>query len=153
MISYLTGLSPVFLVQTIIPILNLILTYVAFAVLGKVLFPASRQGSVGFQLAVSLLMWVGAYMYGMDGFSLLCSGWRGVAIRNLILIPWLISLCIRRKWFGVLLCLAAEVCVVWTFYGLGACIVVALGMAIAGSFGRFLYKNENSAGKGKEESA
>lgn len=153
MISYLTGLSPVFLVRTIIPIVNLILTYVAFAVLGKVLFPTNRQGSVGFLLAVSLLMWVGAYMYGMDGFSLLCSGWRGVAIRNLILIPWLISLCIRRKWLGVLLCLAAEVCVVWTFYGLGACIVVALGMAIAGSFGKFLDKNENSAGKGKEESA
>ena len=71
-------------------------------------------------------------MYGVDGFNLLCCGWRGVTIRNLVLLPWLFSLCLRGKRFGILLCLAAEVCLVWTLYGLGVCAVVAVGMLLCG---------------------
>ena len=66
----------------------------------------------------------------MDGFNVLFAGWRGVSIRNAVLIPYTVSLCIRKKYLHALLCVLAEACIVWTHYGLGACLVVILGMAL-----------------------
>lgn len=132
MFCCLTGAEPVFMVQKVIPVCVVLLSYAAFSVLGDVLFEKRTRGKAIFMALVALLLWAGAYMYGMDGFNLLCCGWRGVTIRNLVLIPWLISLCMRKLKFGILSCLAAEVCIVWTLYGLGMCLVVTVGMVIAG---------------------
>lgn len=132
MICDLTGLAPVLVVQKIVPVCVLLLAYVSFGSLSNVLFADEVRKKRIFMTAVSLLVWVGTYMYGVDGFNLLCCGWRGVTIRNLVLIPWLFSLCIREKKFGILLCFAAEACMVWTLYGLGACVLVTVGMLVAG---------------------
>ena len=150
MICKLTGLVPVLLVLKIVPVCVLLLSYTAFGVLGKVLFEGKARERAIFLALVALLMWAGAYMYGMDGFNLLLCGWRGVTIRNLVLVPRLISLCMRKKYFGILLCLAAEVCLVWTLYGLGVCLVVAVGMLLAGKWSD---KHGDIAddGAGKEE--
>lgn len=127
----LTGLRPELVVWTIVPVAVLLGCYAAFAVLGKALFPESGRRRACFLLAVAVLLWVGAYGYGMDGFGVLCCGWRGTTIRNAMLLPWTLSLCIRKKWPGVLLCALAEACIVWTLYGLGASVAVAAGMALA----------------------
>jgi len=131
MICDLTGMAPVFVVQKLVPVCVLLLSYVAFGSLGNVLFADDTRKKGMFLTMVSLLIWVGAYMYGMDGFNLLCCGWRGVTIRNLVLLPWLFSLCIRGNKFGILLCFAAEACMVWTLYGLGVCVPVVAGMLLA----------------------
>ncbi len=83
-------------------------------------------------IVTALLIWVGTYLYGMDGFGILYSGWRGVTIRNLILMPWTVSLCLRRKWLPVLCCVMAEACIAWTLYGMGVCLFVAAGLCIVG---------------------
>ena len=67
----------------------------------------------------------------MDGFGLLFSGWRGVTIRNLVLVPYAVSLSLRKMYLHALLCALAEACVLWTFYGLGVCVVVIAGICIA----------------------
>lgn len=149
MICYLTGAEPVFLVQKIVPVCVLLLSYIAFGILGDLLFEGKNREKAVFMTLVALLMWTGAYMYGVDGFNLLCCGWRGVTIRNLVLLPWLFSLCVRGKKFGILLCLAAEVCIVWTLYGLGVCAVVTAGMFLAGMLVKKCGKSE--AGRSKEE--
>lgn len=127
----MTGLHPEIIVQRIVPVAVLLSSYVAFSALGRVFFPEDRRKRLCFLLMVSLLFWAGAYGYGMDGFDVLCCGWRGVTIRNAVLLPWLVSLCLRRKWLCGILCVLAESCMVWTLYGCGACLAVAAGMAAA----------------------
>lgn len=130
----LTGLPPDLFVRTIVPTMTLFSCYGAFASLAGCLFSDTEEGDfrsrrVCFLMIVSLLLWAGAYRYGMDGFNILCCGWRGVSIRNGVILPWLFSLCLRKKWILVLLCIAAEACIVWTLYGCGVCLLVAAGMA------------------------
>lgn len=133
----LTKLSPSILVRKAVPIVMLLSSYTAFAMLACALFPKEtekvQEKRLCFLIVVSLLLWAGAYQYGMDGFSLLCCGWMGVTIRNLVLLPWMISLCIRGKWGEAALCIPAEACITWTLYGCGVCLVFWLGMAVAGS--------------------
>lgn len=125
-----TGLSPALVVQRIVPMAVLLSSYVAFSVLGRTLFPEDAEKRAWFLFLVSFLLWVGAYRYGMEGFDLLCCGYRGVAIRGGVLLPWTVSLCLRRRRLEVLLCVLAEACIVWTFYGLGMCLAVAAGMTV-----------------------
>ena len=81
-------------------------------------------------LAVALLYSVGDYMFGMDGFGVLHSGFRGVTIRAAILLPYTFGLMLRKKYKLVVLCILAEACIVWTLYGMGACVAVAAGMLL-----------------------
>lgn len=134
-LSGLTGLSPMTVVWKVIPVVTLVSSYTAFALVSVSLFPKTEEGAYRkkracFMTIVSLLMWVGAYQSGMDGFQLLCGGWMGVTIRNLVLLPWLLSLCLRRKWLLAVLCIPAEACIVWTLYGCGVCLPFLLGMGI-----------------------
>lgn len=133
-----TSLSPRVVVWKIAPVITLLGCYAAFASLGNCLFAGKRDRlkRLCFLAAVSLLLWAGTYRYGMDGFNVLHCGWRGVAIRNGVLVPWLFSLCLRRKWLSAILCVLAEACIVWTLYGLGVCLFVSAGMFIVTAAGR-----------------
>ena len=146
-----TGVSPLVLVQRVVPVAVLLCGYVAFAALGRTLFAEDKEKRACFLLVVSVLFWVGAYAYGMDGFNVLCCGWRGVTLRNAVLLPWLVSLMLRRKWLSVILCILAEACVVWTLYGMGVGLLVALGLLLADiCCGKFLNGAEKEPA-GKEE--
>lgn len=121
-------LDPQTVVWLVTPCITLICCYGAFRCVGRSLFPESVKRQDCFLAVVAALLWVGSYAFGMDGFGVLYSGWRGVVIRNAVLIPYLFSLCLRRKWKLIILCIAAEVCIVWTFYGAGACLLLTAGM-------------------------
>lgn len=108
-----------------VPCVTLICSYSAFHCVGRSLFPESVKRRECFLAVIALLLWAGSYVFGMDGFDVLYSGFRGVTIRNAVLIPYLFSLCIRRKWKLAVLCIAAEACLVWTLYGMGACLLTA----------------------------
>lgn len=136
-----TGLSPGAVIWKGIPVAVLCSCYVAFGQLAHSLFPENgvsgqRVKRITFMTIVSLLLWAGTYQNGMDGFNLLCSGWRGVTIRNVVLFPWLMSLCLRRNYRLTVLCILAEACMVWTLYGCGVCMFVTAGMAVLQSFCR-----------------
>jgi len=148
------GLAPGLVIGRIVPAMTLASCYAAFTALAYSLFPEEapegggraekgktvRKKRLCFLIAVALLLWAGAYRYGMDGFDVLCCGWRGVSIRNGVLLPWLLSLCIRKKRLCILVCILAEGCIVWTFYGCGVCLFLALGMALA----QLLWHNASS---------
>lgn len=127
----LSGLSPESVVTTAVPVWVFVSSYAAFFCVGKSLFPESRKKRICFMITVVILMWAGRGFHSMDGFSLLYCGYRGVTVRNLVLIPYLLSLCLRKRWIMVLLCILAEACIVWTFYGLGACLLTAAGLILA----------------------
>lgn len=129
-LSRITGIRPEYLVWQIIPAFTLLFAYAAYSSLARSLFPEEREKRLLFLVLVAILIWIGSYRYGMDGFGILYAGWRGVTLRNMILIPYALSLCLRKKYFLALACLAAEACIVWTLYGLGASLIVVVGVTL-----------------------
>lgn len=123
------GIAPQLLVYGMIPAFVLIYSYLAYYTLAKYFFPEDSRKRALFLLLVAILFTAGDYLYGMDGFGILHSGFRGVAIRGAILLPYTVSAMLRRKYPLVLLCVLAEACMVWTLYGVGACALVAVGLA------------------------
>lgn len=131
-ICRITGMSPQLVVWRLAPSLTLLGCYVAYGLLAHSLFPDNGKKRGCFLVAVGLILWAENYMFCMDGFGVLSCGFRGVVIRNAVLLPWLFSLLIRKRWFGALMCVLAEACMVWTLYGLGVCAAATVGMAAAG---------------------
>lgn len=129
-LSRLSGLESQLVVWTVMPLMTILLSYSAFFCLGRCLFPTDRKKRELFMVAVALLFWAGGYHYVVDGFGVLYSGFRGTVIRNVVLMPYLLSLCFRKRWLAALLCIAAECCIVWTLYGAGVCLLAAIFMAI-----------------------
>ncbi|MBR1855234.1 MAG: hypothetical protein IJ794_19185 [Lachnospiraceae bacterium] len=115
-----------------VPLAMLGLTYLAHWTVAKVLFPEEkdREKRMLFLAVVAAVFCVGNYAFGLDGFGLLYCGYRGVAIRNGILLPYTVGLMLRNKWKIAVFCILAEACIVWTLYGMGACLVVVVGMAL-----------------------
>lgn len=129
-LANLLGIKATTLVWRVVPVVVLLMGYAAYESMANSLFGEDRDKKVLFMTAVSVLIWAGAYATGLEGNSVLFAGWTGTAIRNFVLMPYTISLCIRRKYLGVLLCVAAEACITWTLYGMGACLVVAAGILV-----------------------
>ena len=114
-----------------VPAITLAACYFAYGSLARALFPKVRKQRLQFLLLVSILLAVGDYAYGMESFGLLHVGFQGTSIRAVVLMPYLISLCLRRKWKLAVCVVAAEACVTWTLYGLGAGVMVILIFAIS----------------------
>lgn len=120
----LTGADVSGLVGVMIPVLVLLAGYTAYYRLGQAIFGEKRTMVAVMLLIVSLLFWCGGYLVSMDGFLLLHCGYRGVAIRNGVLIPFVLSMCLEKKYRSAFLGILAEACIVWTLYGFGSCALV-----------------------------
>ena len=116
------------LVYGISPMIVLLGSFFAYSTLAKYFFPKDLVKRGMFMLLVAVLFAMGDYMLGMDGFGVMHSGFRGVTIRAVILLPYTVGLVLRRKYRLIVLCVLAEACMVWTLYGIGACAFVAVGM-------------------------
>ena len=118
----------------VIPAITLTATYLAYWSLARTLFPEKRFHAFLFLALTALLLSVSDYGYGMDGFGLLHGGFQGTTIRGAVLMPYLLGLCLRKRWRLVLLPILAEACIVWTLYGMGmgmgmlACFLVIQGV-------------------------
>jgi len=120
----LTGISVPMLVYSIVPSLVLILTYLVYSRWALYLFPQEGKKQAFFMLFVVLLFQFGCYTASMDGYALFFAGYTGAGIRAGIILPYALLCCLHGKWKSVVLCILAEVCVVWTLYGLGYTVVV-----------------------------
>lgn len=122
----------VVLITQWIPVIVLCLTYVAYWSIATALFPEEkdREKRLLFMAFVAAVFYVGNTCFGLDGFGLLYCGYRGITIRNCILVPYTLGLMLRNRWRHAMLCVVAEACIVWTLYGMGACAAVAAGMAL-----------------------
>ena len=131
------------LVYGMIPALVLVGCYLAYGTLAKKLFPKKPFSSGVFMILVAILLMAGDYSYGMDGFGVLHSGFRGVSIRAAILLPYTVGLMLRRKYKLVVLCILTEACIVWTLYGMGACFLVAAVMLCLEILSKYLATRQN----------
>lgn len=125
-ISRWSGMSPETIVYRLIPCLTLCMGYLAYGRLGAVLFDDDREKCNIFLIIVGILFCAGTYMPGVDGFDIFYGGFRGVTIRAAVLLPYLLACLMERKYIGVLLCILAEACMVWTLYGAGVCLLVTV---------------------------
>lgn len=123
-------LSAELVVWKFVPVIVLVGSYLAYHLLAKVFWPENPLGRSLFMVVVALCLLLGDYMYGVDGFGVMHCGYRGVAIRAAVLLPYTFGLCLRRRWLLALLCVLTEACMVWTLYGMGACLFVIVGMYI-----------------------
>lgn len=128
MLCRMFGLSVEVVVLEIVPAFVLLGSYLAYSTVAKKLFPKNAVKRGIFLLMVSLLYVVGDYLQSMDGFGMLHSGYRGVFIRGAVLVPYTFGLLLRKRYKLVVLCILAEACIVWTLYGMGACLLVTVGM-------------------------
>lgn len=146
----MSGQGAVELVWKQVPLFVLLMSYLAFHSLAGALWTKEedREKRMLFMAIVSVLFSVGDYLYGMDGFGLLHCGCRGVTIRGTILLPYVFSLTLRHRWKTVLFCILAEACVVWTLYGMGSCLLAALGMGAVRIWQ--IHRNRGLRGAGKE---
>lgn len=118
----------------VVPAFVLVCGYLVYWQLAGIFFSESKEKKVCFLILVALLLYAGDYAYGMDGLGVLYGGFRGVSFRAWVLLPYTVSLSLRGKSMRAFLCVITEACVVWTFYGLGACLFLLAGMYLSGRF-------------------
>lgn len=129
-ISRWSGMAPTDVVYRLIPCLTLGLGYFAYGKLGNAVFEGNPIKMRTFLLMVGILFSTGAYMPGADGFDVFYGGFRGVTIRAIVLVPYLIACLMEKKYFGAVLCILAEACIVWTLYGAGVCLLITAAWVV-----------------------
>lgn len=133
------GVEPELLVCHIVPIVVLAAAYLAYYRLSATLFGSQMQGKrFLFLLMVAVIFTVSDGAVFLDGYSALHGGYTGVAIRNLVLVPYVLCAVLERSWWKAVLCILAEACITWTFLGCGVCVVVTLGILFLGILDRGL---------------
>lgn len=115
-------------VQNLIPVVVLAGTYLVYYRISRLLFGDDLRKKYLFLIVVSLIFWCGEGVPWLDGYGALHSAWTGTSIRNLILLPYALSLGLekdlRHTWPRMVMCVLAEACVCRTFCGLGMCILL-----------------------------
>ena len=102
-----------------------ILLYIAFA--GE-LFPENIHKRWLFVSMVALVYLVTSGSTGLAGQRLFYAGFSGEAIRAVLLMPYTLYVSWQKKWHLAILALLAEVCLVWTTFGVGYCFLIAVCM-------------------------
>lgn len=139
-------------VYRLIPCITLLLGYVAYGSLGRVLFPENSVKRRTFLLIVGILFSTGAYMPGMDGFDVFYGGFRGVTIRAAVLIPYVLACLAEKRYLGVILCILAEACMTWTLYGAGVCLLITAAWLLLRGVCLLLSYRQGQRGKAWEQS-
>lgn len=122
----LTGCPAVYTVYRIMPLVTFILAYVVYGLWARFLFPKDYKKQITFLLVIALLFQFGCYGTVSDGARLFTAGWRGETIRALILLPYALLCLMKKRKKGVLLCILAEACMVWTLYGVGLVLLMTV---------------------------
>lgn len=129
------NLAPDLLVNKIIPLVVMGTAFLAYSLLGSALFgreKASAGKRMWFLVIVAaVFLLCEGYVY-MEGYGILHAGHLGTTWRNSILVPFALSAALKKKWWQALICILAEVCIAWTLWGLGVCLVFTAGVAAIG---------------------
>ena len=110
----------------LVPIFVLLISYLIYAELAKVIYSESPYKQCIFMLFLVVARFFGNYLMETESAFLFHCGYEGDAIRVAILMPLALWACLKNKWWLVILCMLAEVAIVWTFYGLGYVFLIAV---------------------------
>ncbi len=127
------GAEPELIVNRVVPALVLCMTYMSYCLLGTALFGREEQGKkkrMWFLVIVAMIFWLCEGSVYLEGYGVLHAGWLGTTIRSSVLIPLCLYGALERKWLVSVVCILAEACIVWTFWGFGVCAVVLAGVVL-----------------------
>ena len=79
-----------------------------------------------FVSVVALIYLITGGSEGLAGYRLFFAGFSGETIRGLVLMPYTFYVCWKQKWILAMIAIFAEVCLVWTTYGIGYCALITL---------------------------
>lgn len=129
------AMEPELLVCRVIPVLTVFGTYGAYYVLSGALFGKERDCNEKrlwfLSMVAAVIIFCEQSVY-MDGYGLLHAGYVGTTWRNCVLVPFVISAALERKWGRAVLCILAEACIVWTLWGFGVCAMITAGIGSLG---------------------
>lgn len=139
------GVEGELFVRNLIPVAVLAGTYMVYYRISRLLFGDNLRKKYLFLTVAALIFWCGEGFPWLDGYAVLHGAWMGTSIRNLILLPYALSLGLERDlrhtWPGMALCVLSEACVCRTFYGLGMCaLLLAVLLALDMVSGRIWYR-------------
>lgn len=135
--------APELLVNRIIPVVVMCTSYLAYYQLGRALFGKEKntfEKRMWFLVIVAAVFVLCEGSVYTEGYGILHGGHLSTTWRNSILIPFTMSAVLEKKWRQAVLCILAEICIAWTLWGLGACLVVAGGVLAVRFMGCFLEK-------------
>ena len=118
-----TGLPVITVCYSIMPMVILLLSYLVYSRWAVYLFPKEGRKQILFVFFVAVIYQFGCYSGVMDSYLLFFRGSQGETFRTCVLLPYVLLCCLQKDWKRTALCVLAEVCVVWTFYGLGFAIL------------------------------
>ena len=131
MLCRIFGVDAELLVHHIVPVVMVGITYMGYFHLSGVLFEKQDyRKRFLFLLVISVVLLFSDTGVFSNGYSALHSGYLGTSIRNLILVPYVFAATLERRFLKAILCVLAEACIVWTLWGMGICVAVAVGMFI-----------------------
>lgn len=120
--------SPYIIMCKVVPLavwgLSLLL-YWAFA---RQLFPENTDRRWLFISMVALIYLVTSGSTGLIGQRLFYAGFSGETIRGALLMPYALYVSWQKKWYLAVLAVFAEACLVWTTFGVGYCLLIAVCM-------------------------
>jgi len=144
------------LARNLMPVVVLSGTYMAYYRIARLLYGDDLRKKYLLLILVVMVFWCGEGVTWLDGYAALHGAWLGTSIRNLILLPYALSLGLekdwRHTWPCMLLCVLAEASICWTRSGLGLCLLLLAVMAALDRVSATsLYRRLVSRAFGREE--
>lgn len=143
------GILPQTILYGVVPVLVLLACYLVYSLWADYFWGKDSKAKSLFLAIVGLLLQCGNYMTMTDSFRLFHRGYQGGTIRNAVILPLAVYLCMAGKGKYLILCIAAEAVLVWTNYGVGyTCLMLLIAAGIRLGIGIF-----HKLSKAKEDTA
>lgn len=115
-------LPAVLLVWKIMPIFWLLCGYLSFSTLSKAIIAPKYR--VVFLCIIAIFLFLTSSQVGLPGFDALSLGYLDTSVRSIVLIPFLISLLLDRRYILAIFPLLTESIICWTRFGFGTCFII-----------------------------
>lgn len=139
-LSEFFGVEITLLLYKVFPCYTLFLGMLTYSRFAGTLFVKEKEKQMIFMFVISFMLLVGDYASTSPAALVLHQGFTGSALCTAMVIPFAIYACMNRKWFMACLCVAAELFLIWTTYGLGFSVLVIILFAIIEIVGKVVKK-------------
>ena len=120
--------SPYMIMCKVVPMAVWALSIWLYWAFARILFPEDVHKRWLFVSVVVLVYMATSGGDGLVGQRLFYAGFSAETIRGALLIPYTLYVCWQKKWLLAVLAVLTEACLVWTTYGVGYCLVIAVCM-------------------------
>lgn len=120
--------SPFTIMCKMVPLSIWALSMLVYWAFSKELFAESVEKRWCFISMVALVYWATSGGEGLIGYRLFYSGFSGETIRAAVLMPYTLYVSWQKRWFLAGIAVLAEACLVWTTFGVGYCLLIAVSM-------------------------